>query len=58
MSRQQENFKQLAKKIETKAKLNDGIYRDVLLGVADALDALGRHQQVVDDWARGAEVRR
>jgi hypothetical protein len=58
MSRQQENFKQLAKKIETKAKLNHGIYRDVLLGVADALDALERHQQVVDGWARGAEVRR
>jgi hypothetical protein len=58
MSRQQESFKQLAKKIETKAKLNDGIYRDVLLGVADAFDALERHQQVVDGWARGAEVRR
>ena len=60
MSRQQEDFKKLGKDIEMKAKRNNGICRDVLLSVADAYDALVRHQQILDGWARpdGAEARR
>ena len=54
MSRQQEDFKTLAKAIEVKAKRNEGLYRDVLLSVAEAFDALVRHQQVVDGWGRAA----
>jgi hypothetical protein len=53
MSRQQQDFKKLANAIELKAKRNEGIYRDVLMSVADTFDALVRHQQVLDGWARG-----
>jgi hypothetical protein len=59
MSRQQEDFKTLARDIEMRAKRNDGMCRDVLLSVADAYDALVRHQEILDDWARGGvEIRR
>lgn len=56
MSRQQEDFKKLARELATKAKRNDGIYRDVLLSVADTYDALVRHQQIVDDWSAGGRA--
>jgi hypothetical protein len=60
MSRQQEEFKTLARDIEMKAKRNNGMCRDVLLSVADAYDALVRHQQILESWPRtgGADVRR
>jgi len=60
MSRQQEDFKTLAKDVEMRAKRNNGICRDVLLSVAETYDAMVRHQQILDDWARGggADIRR
>ena len=49
---QDEDYRKLARDIEQKARSQDGIYRDVLLSVADAYDALVRHQQILDGWPR------
>jgi hypothetical protein len=52
---QDEDYRKLARDIEQKARSHDGIYRDVLLSVADAYDALVRHQQILDSWERAGE---
>ena len=52
MSKQQEDFEKLAGDVLSKAQREKGPYRDVLLGIAEAYEALARHQRVFDDWAR------
>ena len=57
MTKQQEDYKQLAAEVLRKAERETGPYRDVLLGVAEAYAALALHQGAFDDWARSYPVR-
>lgn len=49
---QDEDYRKLARDIEMRARRHDGVCREVLLSVADAYDALVRHQQILDGWPR------